>query len=60
VDDPDRPREVGEEDDARLERRDEQRRPALVVGCDLGAELGDTGPDLGRREEDLSDAPVER
>ena len=31
--------EIGDEDDARLERRDEQRLPALVVTRDLAPEL---------------------
>jgi hypothetical protein len=33
--------EVGDEDDARLERRDEQRLAAVVVAADLAAELPD-------------------
>ena len=47
VKDRQRPREVGEEDGARLQGRDEQRLAALVVGGDLGAELGDARGDLG-------------
>ena len=42
--DPDRAGQVGDEDDARLERRDEQRLPALVVTGDLAPELADTRP----------------
>jgi hypothetical protein len=34
-----RPREVGQEEDARLQRGDEDRLAALVVAGDLGAEL---------------------
>jgi len=37
----DRPREVGEENQARLEQPDEQRLAPLVVARDLGAELAD-------------------
>jgi hypothetical protein len=42
--DPDRARQVGDEDDARLERRDEKRLSALVVTRDLASELADTRP----------------
>jgi hypothetical protein len=52
------PREVGEEDEARLEAADEDRLPAGVVGADLGAQLRDPGGDLGGREVDLADAVV--
>jgi hypothetical protein len=41
---PDRAREIGDEDDARLEGRDEQRFSALVVAGDLASELADTRP----------------
>jgi len=41
-----RPREVGEEDDARLERRDEQRLPVCVVLGERGPQLTDTDGDL--------------
>jgi hypothetical protein len=58
VQDRNRAGEVGEEDEARLQRRDEERLPALVVGGDLGAELGDPGCDLLGREVDLSDPVV--
>jgi hypothetical protein len=60
VQDRDRAREVGEEDEARLQRRDEERFAALVVGGDLGAELGDPDCDLLGREVDLSDPVVTR
>ena len=47
---PKRAREIGEEDDARLERRDEDRIEAVVRGGDLGAELGDARGDLLPRQ----------
>jgi hypothetical protein len=37
-------RQVRDEDDARLERRDEQRFPPFVVTGDLTPELADTRP----------------
>jgi hypothetical protein len=40
--DPERPGQVGDEDDAGFERRDEQRLTALVVTRDLAPELADT------------------
>jgi hypothetical protein len=55
VRDRERPREVGEEDGARLQRRDEERIPARVGDRDLGAELRDAGGDLLPREVDLPD-----
>jgi hypothetical protein len=58
VQDRQRTREIGEEDEARLQRRDEQRLAALVVGRDLGAELRDAGCDLVRGDVDLPDAAV--
>jgi hypothetical protein len=42
--DPDRAGQVGDEDDARLEGRDEQRLSALVVTRDLTSEFADTRP----------------
>jgi hypothetical protein len=51
--DSERPGQVGGEDDARLERRDEQRLPVLVVMGDLAPELADTRPQLLAREVDL-------
>ena len=51
--DPDRARQIGNEDDARLERRDEQRLPPFVVTGDLAPELADTRPKLLAREVDL-------
>jgi hypothetical protein len=52
------PREVGEEDEGALERRDEQRLAAGVVACDLGAELLDAGRDRLGREEDLPETGI--
>ena len=49
------PREIGEEDGARLERGDEQRLAALVGGGESRAELGDAAGDLVAREVDLPD-----
>jgi hypothetical protein len=53
-----RPREVGEEDEARLQRADEDRLAPLVVARDLRAELGDASRKLVGREIDLPDARV--
>jgi hypothetical protein len=50
-----RPRQVGDEDEARLQRPDEQGLAAGVVGGDLGAELADAGGELLGREVDLAD-----
>ncbi len=50
---PEGPGQVGDEDDARLERRDEQRLFVLVVTGDLAPELADTRPQLPAREVDL-------
>jgi hypothetical protein len=58
VEDRDRARQVGEEDEARLQRCDEERLPALVVGGDLGTQLGDAGCDLLGGEVDLADARI--
>jgi hypothetical protein len=55
-----RAREVGEEDDTRLQRADEQRFLPLVVGRDLGAELGDSRADLACGEVDVADAGLGR
>jgi len=55
VGDRDRPGEVGDEDDARLERRDEQRLAGFVVLGDLAAELADARRQLLTREVDLPD-----
>ena len=45
--------QVRDEDDARLERRDEERLPPFVVTRDLAPELTDTRPKLLAREVDL-------
>jgi hypothetical protein len=58
VDDRQRAREVGDEDDRRLQRGDEDWLAALVVGGDLRAELGDPRLDLLLREVDLADPGV--
>ena len=50
-----RPREVGQEENARLQRGDEDRIAALVVAGDLGAELGNARPDLRGSEIDLTE-----
>jgi len=55
VRDRDRPREVRDEDRARLQRRDEDGVAAVVVGGDLTAELGDAARDLLPREVDVTD-----
>jgi hypothetical protein len=51
-------REVGQEDEARLQRRDEEGVLALVVAGDLGAELSDACGDLRGGEVDLSDTRI--
>jgi hypothetical protein len=56
--DRDRAREVGEEDEARLQQRDEQQVVVLVVARDLRAQLLDAAAQLVGAEEDLADARV--
>jgi hypothetical protein len=56
--DRDRAGQVGEEDQARLERPDQQRLALAVVGRDLTPELLDAGPDLPCGQVDLADALV--
>jgi hypothetical protein len=56
VRDPERPREIGDEDEARLQRRDEQRLEAVVIPAQLPAELTNTGRQLLPREVDLAEA----
>jgi hypothetical protein len=56
--DRDRAREVGEEDEARLERPDEQRLTAVEVAGNLRAELRDTRGQLAGRKVDLADARI--
>jgi len=60
VGDRDCARQVGNEDRARLERRDQDRVLAGVVARDLGAELANSLGDLGGREVDLADPRVGR
>jgi hypothetical protein len=50
-----RAREVGEEEDARLQRGDEDRLAPLVVAGDLGAELRDARLNFAGREVDLTE-----
>jgi hypothetical protein len=58
VRDRDRAREVGQEDEARLQEADQQQLALRVVGRDLLAELGDAGAQGLRVEEDLADSGV--
>jgi hypothetical protein len=53
--DRDRPREVGEKDEARLQEGDEEQVAVGVVSGDLGAQLGDAAAQLTGAEEDLAD-----
>jgi hypothetical protein len=59
VRDRDRPREVGEEDEARLQRGDEQRLLAGVIARDLPGELRDACVKLLCGEVALADAGIE-
>jgi hypothetical protein len=52
----DRTRQVGDEDEAGLERRDQQRLEAFVVPRDLSAELVDACLQLLPREVDVPEA----
>jgi hypothetical protein len=54
VRDRDRAREVGQEDEARLQQRDEQQVAAGVLAGDLGAELADAVLQLLGREKDFA------
>jgi hypothetical protein len=58
--DRERARQVGEEDDARLQRADEDRLATRVVAADLGAELAYARAELSGRQVDLADARVRR
>jgi hypothetical protein len=60
VRDRDRSRQVGDEDEARLQRRDEQRLAAVVVADDLAPELADARRQLLAREVDLADLVAAR
>jgi hypothetical protein len=53
-----RTREIGEEDQARLEQADEQRLASVVVAGDLRAELADPRRQLVGGEVDLADARI--
>jgi hypothetical protein len=53
-----RPRQVGEENDAGLQRRDEQRLELLVIAGDLSAQLRYPGGDLAGRQVDVADGRV--
>jgi hypothetical protein len=58
VGDRDRAREVGQEDEARLQQRDEQQVAAGVLAGDLRAELADARLQLLGREKDIADAGI--
>jgi hypothetical protein len=58
VDDGQGPREIGDEDERRLQRGDENRLQAFVVGGDLRAQLLDTGLNLLGGEIDLADPRI--
>jgi hypothetical protein len=58
VRDGERAGEIGEEDEARLQRADEDRLEPRVVAGDLGAQLGDAGGKLLGGEVDLSDPGI--
>ncbi len=60
VGDRERPREVGEEDDTRLERRDENRVEICIRPSDLRAELGHPLGDLRARQVDGAHLAVVR
>jgi hypothetical protein len=53
-----RPRQIREKDEARLERRDEERLDAVVGVRDLGAELLDPALNLVPAEVNLADTNV--
>jgi hypothetical protein len=59
VRDRDGTREVGDEEEAGLERCDEQRVPSLVLERQLAAELTDARVELLAGEVDLADARVD-
>jgi hypothetical protein len=56
VRDAQRAREIGDEDEAGLQRRDEQRLTAVVVPAQLTPELADARLQLLAREVDLAEA----
>jgi hypothetical protein len=55
-----RTREVGQEDEARLQEGDQEQLAARVVLCDLRAELGDALSQLPGAEEDVPESGVAR
>jgi hypothetical protein len=59
VQDRHRARQIGEEDEARFQRADEDRLEAAVVAGDFGAELADTRTEVLRREVDVADPRIE-
>jgi hypothetical protein len=59
VDDRERAREVGHEDEARLERGDEQRVSSLVLVRELVPELAYADVDFLAREVDVADPRVD-
>jgi hypothetical protein len=60
VQDRQRPREIRDEDEARLERTDEERLGVRVVARDVRAELADTRPNLRCGEVDLAELVTRR
>ena len=52
-------REIGEEDEARLQGADEDRLQARVVARDLRTELAHARTELLRREVDVADSRIE-
>jgi hypothetical protein len=58
VQDRQRTREIGKEDEARFQRGDEKRLAALVVDRDLRPKLRDAGLDLVCSDIDLPDTSV--
>ena len=56
--DPDRAREVGQEDEAGFQRGNEERLRVSVVRRDLGAELGDPRRQLLGGQVDVADPQV--
>jgi hypothetical protein len=59
VRDRDRPAEVCEEHEARLQKPDQQQVAVGVLGGDLGAQLLDARANRLRAEEDVTDAVVQ-
>jgi hypothetical protein len=58
VRDRDRAGEIGQEDEARLQQRDEQQVAAGVLSGDLGAELVDPSSQLVSCEKDFADSGI--